>query len=993
MTFDEYRLFYRARYVAFVDAIRQVLAAAVKAHAMVPHAISGRAKDPDSLATKLEDRKIDPNSAIEQQLKDLAGARVVFLTNGQVQRFLGSGIIHDNFEVVSINVHHAVPGTETETRLFSSTNYFVGLRAERLALPEYAQFEGLKAEIQVQTLLNHAWAEMNHDTFYKAPVFRHIDRALFEQTKKRMDEVMRNHLLPAGHDFDKVARDIALLTKAEDAFEPAITTIRTSSSNDEIATAIDTLDEVVMHRLANRGERFLELLPDLVAVASRTRGTVATKIETVLGPYDGETGEGVARKLASLLHHHRYCDPERSLSVLLEMHGSAVDEGERRVWLEEAKRFAEHDLDVWRTHGPAIQRIVVDGIAKLNPDPTKRSRGLVIGMIEKVLSSEVGGTSRGAELNTLQIHQGTVAPSAALKQVRADAISILERMLGQATDDIVRSEILHAMDEASRPPFHGGSAALRTIVMDDAARVAAIQRGIAPDCGLEVRREMEVRALHVHHWYGSVPPDMASDQELVAAQQRVIGELIALRDDLNANEDYLFYKVLIGHDSVRPLAWTADPFDFQATDAWRQARWPAIVASIDAEGALAWTARLRRYLSERLATGSSVPLSNFSKHLAQVRPDVALHLLGAMDDTLSPILLVMLIGLDAAGRKDDVRRFADTWIAEGRFLGSLADWLATESVPDARRLGAVVAQAHGLGDLTAMLAVVNAAAGLWDKAPDRLLVDEAVIPAVKYFTGTGQTNWIRHAWNIRQGGLVAALDDDQSRSLLASFADAPEIDYDGDRILATIADQRPALVLEFLDGRVRRERDRDGGRFDAIPFRIHELPKPLSRHPTLLLTAVRRWYDLSPPLHQFRGGRLVANVFPSLAGGLAEPLAALVAGGNREDLAFVLATLQAYDGIEAIYPICMDVVDRLDEKDDLLRRVSDVLGETGVISGEFGHVELEGEQHGRLGRYLDDPRPKVRTFAQEARRHAEQSMAWEQRRAEQDVEQMRRDWD
>ncbi len=57
------------------------------------------------------------------EIKDLAGCRVVFLTNSQVERFNNTGALHENFEVVSLNVHHPVPGTDTETRLFDSTNF------------------------------------------------------------------------------------------------------------------------------------------------------------------------------------------------------------------------------------------------------------------------------------------------------------------------------------------------------------------------------------------------------------------------------------------------------------------------------------------------------------------------------------------------------------------------------------------------------------------------------------------------------------------------------------------------------------------------------------------------------------------------------------------------------------------------------------------------------------------------------------------------------
>jgi hypothetical protein len=34
-------------------------------------------------------------------------------------------------------------------------------------LPEYARFAGLHCEIQVQTILNHAWSETSHDIIYK----------------------------------------------------------------------------------------------------------------------------------------------------------------------------------------------------------------------------------------------------------------------------------------------------------------------------------------------------------------------------------------------------------------------------------------------------------------------------------------------------------------------------------------------------------------------------------------------------------------------------------------------------------------------------------------------------------------------------------------------------------------------------------------------------------------------------------------------------------
>jgi ppGpp synthetase/RelA/SpoT-type nucleotidyltranferase len=991
MNFEDYRLDQRARYADFVEAIRHILMAAVKAQGMAPHAITGRAKEPDSLAKKLKERGIDPASAIEKQIKDLAGARVVFLTNAQVERFLGASLIRDNFEVLDVNVHYPVPGTPTETKLFNSTNYHVALKPERLALPEYALFDGLKAEIQVQTLLNHAWSEMSHDTFYKEPEFRHVERAQFNLIKERMDTVMRDHLLPAGHDFDKIGRDFSLLLKADEDFEPTVERIKSSTNNDELIDAIGALEDIILPRLADRAAHFVKLVPSLMAAVERTRGAPPGKIETVVGDYEGESGEAVARKLSELLDHYRYCDPELTFHILVRMYSGAESETEQRVWLDVGDRFAEHDLDVWRLHGPAVQRIIVDRIAGLQQEVTAKAVPLLLSMLKQTLSAEVGGTSRGT-FQTIVIHQGAVGPSKMLEAVRADAITVLERMLDAADDDTARTTVLDALRKASRPPFNGGNEALRTMVMRDAARVARIERALVEQSGLELRRQMEVRALNVHYWFQTVPPDMAGDTDLVAAQQTLVGELLELRDHLNSDPDFVLYKTLVGHDTVRPGAWDGDPFDYQATDAWREERFPAILAEIDEETAEDWIARLRRYVGEPIASGNGMPTNTFATRLSKEKPGVAIQLLLAIDDSLAPLLLSLIIGLTQAGQRETVLGFAADWLVQDRFLGDLAHWLGSEEVPDAELLTRVGARAIAATDDRAVLAAANAAAGLYVKGEDRRLIDHVFMPAVAYFTERKLAGWLRDAWDVRRGKLVSALDEAEARKLLQSFVDAPSVEYDTEQILKLVAERFPAAVLDFFETRVCRDRGDKAGRFDAIPYRSNELQIPLAQHPVLLVAATRRWYDREPHLHQFRGGRLVCNTFPAPTAEITAALGEFIARGSSDDLDFVLKTLQPYEGDGQIYPICMDIVDRLEPGDEMLRRVAIVLGETGVVSGEFGFVEAETEQHARLKAWLDDPRPKVKAFAEAQMRRAEQSMAWEQRRAQTDVEQMKRDW-
>ena len=58
-----------------------------------------RAKSAASLKPKLQERGLFESEFIETEVKDLAGARLIFYTNTDVDRFLNSRLIPDTFEI------------------------------------------------------------------------------------------------------------------------------------------------------------------------------------------------------------------------------------------------------------------------------------------------------------------------------------------------------------------------------------------------------------------------------------------------------------------------------------------------------------------------------------------------------------------------------------------------------------------------------------------------------------------------------------------------------------------------------------------------------------------------------------------------------------------------------------------------------------------------------------------------------------------------------
>ncbi|HEV7889614.1 MAG TPA: hypothetical protein VGP08_03195 [Pyrinomonadaceae bacterium] len=64
---------------------------------------------------------------------------------------------------------------------YRSVHFICDLDADRLKLPEFSKFEGMLFEVQVRTILQHAWAQIHHERDYKFSGIlpRHIRRRLY----------------------------------------------------------------------------------------------------------------------------------------------------------------------------------------------------------------------------------------------------------------------------------------------------------------------------------------------------------------------------------------------------------------------------------------------------------------------------------------------------------------------------------------------------------------------------------------------------------------------------------------------------------------------------------------------------------------------------------------------------------------------------------------------------------------------------------------------
>lgn len=134
------------------------------------HSVQHRAKDPSSFGRKASiPSETDSNSPKYprplEQITDLAGVRVIAHFPATLSAI--DQLLNDEFEIIERS-DKSEELLEEERFGYQSVHYLVRIKHERSHLAEYNRFAASIAEVQVRTILQHAWAEIEHDIQYKS---------------------------------------------------------------------------------------------------------------------------------------------------------------------------------------------------------------------------------------------------------------------------------------------------------------------------------------------------------------------------------------------------------------------------------------------------------------------------------------------------------------------------------------------------------------------------------------------------------------------------------------------------------------------------------------------------------------------------------------------------------------------------------------------------------------------------------------------------------
>jgi ppGpp synthetase/RelA/SpoT-type nucleotidyltranferase len=168
--------------------------------------ITYRTKEPERLREKIV-RKAAQGVRYAQlgDIEDLAGLRVVFYSESGKSRFISA---------IGDEISGPMRFEERKTRSgYEATHIIVALGPKRLQLSEYKRFAGMKCEIQVTTILRHAWAEIEHDLIYKdVRGLRQRDPEKFLALQGKLGVIMEKYIRRAGEELEVVLQEFGAQT-------------------------------------------------------------------------------------------------------------------------------------------------------------------------------------------------------------------------------------------------------------------------------------------------------------------------------------------------------------------------------------------------------------------------------------------------------------------------------------------------------------------------------------------------------------------------------------------------------------------------------------------------------------------------------------------------------------------------------------------------------------------------------------------------------------
>lgn len=967
---NEYRQKYDL-YSDFSEKVASILEQVLKDGGYKFQMVAFRAKNPASATMRFQEKKCSQLSG----LKDLSGCRVIFYLESDINKFIQT--IYDTFSQANITDYDPKISPDG----YNAIHIVIRLGDDRLKHPEYKRYQGLLCEIQLTTVLHHAWSEMEHDIAYKpAKELNEFDSKAFNAIKQGFKNTMKEHIQPAMRDFEYLYGEHEKLKQGKGIFNiDSLKMIEESNSLNDLEDQLKLLNQYI-DEFGDKTPTKLPLITLIKSILIKVETLKPQARKTVFGLMRGATRENVIMILLQILNTLRYWH----IRDVCEICFNLVKEDKNKGIVSEATSvldsLCKYDLRILNTGLYDPQQKAIKFLSRpeiLNHPKTTKA---ISRMLKEILTLSFNGVKH-SDYKSITFQPTSLNATPELIQLRTKAIKIAKYLFSKTKNIRDKKEIILLLEQGLRWPEHGvlqHADELESMLATDTRIVLNFYKNLLKQKDFEVIQEIE------HHlWFLEKDPKRKNTQTS------------RLLLDISNNQEYQIFKIFAGYDT----SFYPD-FDFEKAKLYRDQKINEFLTDFTPKTLGKWINILKKITKnyKHSDPGFFNQLNFFLFELSKLKPNIGLMLI--KEKTLQPFLIHIVAGIWKSPQKAVAKKLISKWCNSYQYLNICAGIFDYVEEIDEKLLKQILIQAVNKKDVRALNTITASICRNYD---GQASLRKMFLYVVSVLTELKDTYWTNHVW-FRKNSITKDFSEKDFKILTKNLLLRKTLDYDIEQILEPMVEKYPENFIDFLFERVKIslkfKKPGDLNRYDAIPYNFNRLGDSLRSKAQLIIPKILKWYSLGTPkkdqwLYRWEAGHLLKDIFPNSDPQLEKELIKLIKHSKESTEIVIDQFISRFHGEEFIWRLIEEIVNTLKgskEYENTKRQLFGYLSQTGVVSGEYGFVEAFQSKKTALDSIKKTHNKVLLKFVQEYEDYLDKQIAIYQKMADDDIDRRKKEF-
>lgn len=946
---------HQTKYKEFAEVICSILEKLLRKNGFRYQAIIPREKDPDSLKRKITSNKDLLELTNVFELNDLAGCRIIFYLDSDARNF--ERIIRPEFEVLDRILKYSKND-------YNGIHLIVQLNSDRTKLNEYSEYVGMKCEIQLTTVLFHAWAELAHDTIYKPPEgLSEFDNKAYQSIKDKYARIMEDHIKEASYSFEFLHSEFQKLIEGKAIFDIAFfNQILHSTDNNQLYEQLDILYQYIKD-FGDKSPKEIQLIAFLKQVLSLSNRLSSTEIQTIIGAVSGFKFTSIAHVVINIIDVVKYIHPRESIDLLFEL---SINDNQliKEDSIKMIAKFTSYDFVVLKRIGFSPQFTLLSRIDEFKDEDLIRFFDAINSICQNLLDPTFESTYM-QDYNQFTWQTGPLPVNDTVRTIRIRALEILMKLYQISSDISHQRKIMSSFQVAMRyPRIEGYGDEMKEMIQDNINIILDFYISVQPAMENELISNLEEQLFLL----------------IRTKNQFNDGKLNRLRELIIDNKNYSIFKNFYGY-----MSHTLETPDLDQARLSKERNIEKFIDDLSNTTIQYWIDIIHMILKNYQASepGCFHHLRGYFINIGTLKPLLAYEFITRGNNSITPFYSPILIGIWDSKSRKLAKQTMNKWIDEDENIVICSEILSTVSDIDKDITVKLLQKAIKKEDINVLL---NLSVATFKNIRKYRYAKELFLKIIRVFSTNQTWRWINNVWFFADDK-INIFQQDEFKILLDNLYNAPNIDYHIEVLLKPISQQYPSQIIDFLKSRLKHQQEIGSiQEYQGIPFEFQIIHIELKKHSEIIIPEIFNWFEDEDQFISYHASELIHMIFPSFNFMLTQEILGLIKSENPRNAEIVLDLLRPYSGDKSVHILYQELIITYPDSTQLHNRIIIDMSQMGVVVGEYGFVEGYKEKRKSIRGWKKNKNKAIKEFVNSYEKYLDRRIIEETQRADDRIE-------